>query len=325
MQPKSALESLDEELTHISSTAESGRREFTLVSITHRVSQIGLIQYFWPLDDISQTRRDIRASVEEQSGAQTLVFEYSLPTNMKHGSVVLTMADGSFRTATLRAGSRNIYEIVYSLDYWQDEYLPVSAGVLDSAIRVGDLARLKNIARTANALNMGLCNRPIHMAMYYDQLHILEWLLAQPGTDINKSYVGSPCNNMAILLSSTGVARLDHRNIQFLCMFLRAGLPLMAEDSLTGCHIFHFLAKTTASNVTEVMAHEDIAQKLLEHVVCALEPNEKVDRPLELYASAPPPFVSFLKHAMETLQLVVSVHIPIQPLTGIVVSYIASW
>jgi hypothetical protein len=234
------------------------------------------------------------------------------------------MEDGSLRTAALRNSTMDVYEIMYNFRYIQNDHGVVSALMIESAIRAGDLARLKGMVKTANHLSMGFGSRPIHMAMLYNQPHILEWLVAQPGIDVNRIPVYSTSTNAEWLFRPSGTEAKDALFMRDLCTLLRAGMTLMEQDPTTGFHIFHLLAQTSASNVILVTGQEDIAQKLLNYAACAFEPNAKVERPAELYASASPPFAAFLARLIETLRCVVGIHVPVSALAGIVVSYITS-
>jgi hypothetical protein len=190
--------------------------------------------------------------------------------------------------------------------------------MLRSAIQAGDLARLKKTIRTANHLNMGINDRPIHMAIEYKQLHILEWLVVQPGIDVDKLPMDSNRPTLPTLLRPIRVGERTRSNVQCLCILLRAGMTLMSEDPVTGFNIFHYMVGSQFKMAC-LMEQEDIAQRLLEHAACAFEPT-KAGRPGDTTRS--PPFMDFLKRAETMLCLTVSVHIPVSALTTIIVSYI---
>jgi hypothetical protein len=333
---KAVLEAVDEELAHMSPIARCVTSrvdepecavEFSLVAITHRVSGIGDIQRFWP-PDLSLVRPDVQASVKEQSGEQTLVFRYNARGAQVHGRasltcefIILTMADGSTRSATLHGATLD-YDVPYSFVYHQKKYPAVSADMLEAAIKAHDLTLLKATIKTANHLNMGNFHRPIHAAIQHNQHHILEWLIAQPGIDVNKLPMESIRPIVQHLFRFMGSGSQEHFHTRCLCTLLRAGATLVVEDPYSEFHMFHWLAGTSESDIAYLMAQEDIMQKLLEYSAYAFEPSKKTGRLVVRYKSISPAFVDLLRRAENMLWLAVSVHIPVSALTTVIVSYI---
>jgi hypothetical protein len=217
----------------------------------------------------------------------------------------------------------DMYDVTYSFVYFQNRYPAVSANMLAAAIQAGNLTLLKATIKTANHLNMGIDCRPIHLAINYNQPHILEWLVAQPRIDVNKTPLGSTRPTVQHLFRRVGVTEeQEHFHMQCLCTLLRVGMSVMDEDPCTEYRMFHWLAGTSESNITYLMGQEDIVQKLLEYAAYAFEPGKKTGRPAALYNSMSPVFTDFLRRAEKVLWLAVSAYMPVSALTTVIVSYI---
>jgi hypothetical protein len=169
---------------------------------------------------------------------------------------------------------------------------------------------------------MGVSKRPIHMAIEHNKPHILQWLVTQPGIDVDRLPLHTNRPTAALLFESIWVPEERCLDIQYLCILLRAGMSPTSAEPLTGFTLFHSLACTNESGIIHVLGQEDITQKLLEYAAYAFEPSANGIRPINARGSISPTFANFFKRAEKALCLVVSVHMPVAVLSDIIVSYI---
>lgn len=317
---KKELQAANEYMSHLSTFATCGPVTFKLVQIRHMIeseSSWQTVQNFWPLD-LDRIRLDMHISLREQTTRQRIDVEYSPLGDVHMVYIHLMTEDGTNMRAEYTLN--DTYRAQHEVAAWPcPPRQAVTAKAIETIIETGDLDLLKRTVKTANHLNMGAINRPIHMAIDHNRPRILEWLLAQPGTDVNKTPF--TCSNIAFLLPLTRLASFQQFRIGYLCTLIRAGMSIVNDD---GSSVFHHIASVDQTAVHDLFCNHDVVAKLMEYAICALEPSE--GHSLTSICSGPDGSADireFLVRAASAVRTLIIAHVTVDALVNVIVAYIS--
>jgi hypothetical protein len=225
------------------------------------------------------------------------------------------MADGTLLTGTLTINGT--LEVACEVESGTAEGTVVSAIVIEHAIKKGDLNFLKSVT-TPCRINMGFDYTPVHLAMFGDRPTVLEWLIKQPGIDVNKPTRSG--SSTTALLFSLPDPHVDW--VWYLCILVRAGMSLAGHDKYN-VNIFHNIRTSQPQDIRRLFRNRDVVSKLMEYAVYVFERSEGWYRPPDNCPAANKQLMTFFNRADKAVRTPLTHRVPIPPLVDMILSYIS--
>jgi hypothetical protein len=157
------------------------------------------------------------------------------------------------------------------------------------------------------------------MAIEHDQPHILEWLLTQPGIDVNRTpYM---CSNIAFLLPMAMEDDLQRTRIRYLCVLIRAGMLPICDKS----NVFQYLVYFHRYAIRHLFRKSDVIARLMEYAIYTFDRLSHGALPVDICRGpeGSAQLLEFFVRASDAVRSLIIAHVPVDSLVDVIIAYIS--